>query len=321
MNIFFFFIYIISKEFFLSGIHESPKKKGADVFESPQNNLGAEKELQEEKKINKKLKDDLHKSVNEKDDLLKQIKQLDHDHNIYHEKLQDSYEQKLHHLKEDLENSKNNSKGQEEYITHNKLLRKDNEALLKENRELKNFKENTLAENHPEKTKSLLEEKDRRFKNLEILFNNEKENNEIMKERNRQLINENKILQEKPLTHEKDNSEILHEKIKQLANENHILKPKIYELESILTEKSHPNKEVQENLTILSTEINRLQFLIKEKEQQYEKEMKDRENKHMKDLKDKDLKHEKEILDLKKNIQPALKFEIVFNNIFLYNCF
>ena len=251
---------------------------------------------------------------------MRKIKQLDNDHNHYQEKMQDSYEQKIHELTEELEKIKHHPKDQDDILNNNKQLRKDNEALLKEIRELKNFKENTVAENSSDKFKSILEEKDRRFKNLEILFNNEKENNELLKDRNRQLLNENQILQEKAHQNKNDKGkedfDAFQDKIKYLINENQGLKGKNAELEAIIQEKNSPESikslhDREEKITMLTTEIARLQFLLKEKDMQHEREMRDKENKHKLDLREKDLKNEKDLLDLKQNIQPALKSGIV----------
>lgn len=270
------------------------------------NGQPTDRDAAEDRKASKKLADELDRVQREKEELIKELKKLDNDHSDYHDKMQESYEQKIGMLQEELDRLANKAQEQEEYLNNNRQLRKENENLLKENRELKNFKENSLAENHPDKTKALLEEKDRRFKNLEILFNNEKENNELLKEKNRQLLTDNQILHDRAQRPEKDkeNNEILQERIRQLQNENQGLKTKNSELE---TQRNLYSKDYPEKLTMLSTEISRLQFLLKEKDLQHEKELRDMMRDKERELREKDLMHEK----TKQSGQPALKNGIV----------
>lgn len=245
----------------------------------------------------------------EKEELIKELKKLDNDHSDYHDKMQESYEQKIGMLQEELDRLANKAQEQEEYLNNNRQLRKENENLLKENRELKNLKENAMAENHPDKTKALLEEKDRRFKNLEILFNNEKENNELLKEKNRQLLTDNQILHDRAQRPDKDkeNHEVLQDKIRQLQIENQGLKTKNSELENLGSQRNLSSKDYPEKLTMLSTEISRLQFLLKEKDLQHEKEFRDMMRDKDREMREKDLMHEK----VKQSGQPALKNGIV----------
>ena len=242
----------------------------------------------------------------EKDELIKELKKLDNDHSEYHDKMQESYEQKIGMLQEELDKLASKSHEQEEYLNNNRQLRKENENLLKENRELKNFKENAIAENHPDKTKALLEEKDRRFKNLEILFNNEKENNDLLKEKNRQLLTDNQILHAQRPDKDKENYEVLQDKIRQLQIENQGLKTKNSELENL---RNLSTKDYPEKLTMLSTEISRLQFLLKEKDLQHEKELRDMMKDKDREMREKDLMHEK----AKQGGQPTFKNGIVIN--------
>lgn len=252
--------------------------------------------------MNKKLVDELTRSQNEKEDLQRQIKLIQKENNVFNDKLQESYEQKVNGLREELQNSSHYKKEFDDIINNNKQLRKENESLYKENQDLRNFKEKVLAENFPEKNKALLEEKDRRFRNLETMYNNEKENNELLKEKNKQLINENKALQERMLK-----NETFDEKFKALLNENQALKFKNQDLENLALIKSQPNPETQEKLTLLASEITRLQSLLHE----HEKVMRDKNEKHASEIREKDLRHERLLNELKEKEKPIRRTELV----------
>lgn len=266
------------------------------------NKSDIEKELSDERKMNKKLVDELTRSQNEKEDLQRQIKLIQKENSVYNDKLQESYEQKMNGLREELHTSSNYKKEFDDIINNNKQLRKENESLYKENQDLRNFKEKVLAENFPEKNKALLEEKDRRFKNLETMYNNEKENNDLLKEKNRQLLNENKVLQERMLK-----NETFDEKFKGLLNENQALKQKIQDLENLSLIRSQQNPETQEKLTLLASEITRLQSLLHE----HEKIMREKNEKHALEMREKDLRHERLLNELKDKEKPVRRTELV----------